>query len=109
MYMKINKELLKGSSELLVLSVLKEEPLYGYEIAKRIKATSSDLFMMGEGTLYPILHKLEQLKMLKSFWEEIGGRKRKYYSITKTGQAELHDRVVEWKAFSRAINAIVTS
>lgn len=105
--MKINKELLKGSSELLVLSVLKDESLYGYEIAKRIKTTSTDLFTMGEGTLYPILHKLEQLKMLKSYWEEFGGRKRKYYSITKSGLVELKERATEWKTFSHAINAIV--
>jgi len=105
--MKINKELLKGSSELLVLSVLKEEPLYGYEIAKRIKTTSEQLFAMGEGTLYPILHKLEADYKLESFWEEIGGRKRKYYSITKSGLAELKDRATEWKTFSAAINAIV--
>ncbi len=105
--MKINKELLKGSSELLVLSVLKEEPLYGYEIAKRIKATSQELFTMGEGTLYPILHKLEQAKMLKSYWQEFGGRNRKYYSITKAGLAELEERATEWKAFTHAINAVI--
>src|SRR3989338_1318634 len=106
--MKINKELLKGSSELLVLAVLRDEPLYGYEIAKRIKSSSDDLFTMGEGTLYPILHKLEQAKLLTAFWEEIGGRKRKYYSITRSGKVMLKDKTHEWQLFTQAIKAVIS-
>jgi transcriptional regulator len=105
--MKINKELLKGSSELLVLATIQKEPLYGYEIAKRIKTASDQLFTMGEGTLYPILHKLEQDGLLESFWEEFGGRNRKYYSITRTGKQLLKEKKQEWETFTQAIQAVI--
>lgn len=105
---KINKELLKGSSDILILSVLSDEPLYGYEIAKRIKAQSSDVLAMGEGTLYPLLHRLEQAKLLESSWKEAGGRKRKYYGLTVQGRKILNEKAVEWKAFTAAMNAIVS-
>lgn len=105
--MKINKELLKGSSEGMVLAILKDTPLYGYEIAKLIKHASQDLFQMGEGTLYPILHKLEQQKLLRAYWQEVGGRKRKYYALTKAGQKLLEEKTVEWKAFTSAVNGII--
>ena len=105
---KINKELIKGSSDVLVLSVLSDEPLYGYEIAKRIRAQSSDLLAMGEGTLYPLLHRLEQARLLESFWKEASGRKRKYYRLTVQGCKALSDKALEWKAFSSAINAVVS-
>jgi transcriptional regulator len=105
---KINKELLKGSSDILVLSVLSVDPLYGYEIAKRIKAQSDDVLAMGEGTLYPLLHRLEQAGFLESFWKEFSGRKRKYYGLTVRGQKVLSDKTVEWKAFTSAMNAVVS-
>lgn len=105
--MKINKELLKGSSEILILSVLKAEDLYGYEISKRIQQLSQELFSMGEGTLYPILHKLEKAKLLQSYWQEIGGRKRKYYSITRQGKKLLSQKTNEWVSFSSAVKQVI--
>lgn len=105
--MKINKELLKGSTEILVLSVLKTEDLYGYEISKRIQKLSQELFAMGEGTLYPVLHKLEQAKLLQAYWQEIGGRKRKYYSITRQGKKLLAEKTHEWLSFSSAVKQVI--
>jgi transcriptional regulator len=105
---KINKELLKGSSDILILSVLSDEPLYGYEIAKRIKAQSSEVLSMGEGTLYPLLHRLEQSRLLESFWKEFDGRKRKYYGLTTQGRKVLSEKTAEWKNFASAMNAIVS-
>lgn len=105
--MKVSKELVKGSLDIVVLSVLNEEDLYGYEIAKQIKDRSNELFTMGEGTLYPLLHKLAKKKYLTAYWKEVDGRKRKYYSVTKTGKKALGEKVEEWKSFSDAVNAIV--
>lgn len=105
---KINKELLKGSSDILILSVLAEAPLYGYEIAKRIKAQSDEVLAMGEGTLYPLLHRLEQASLLEAFWKEASGRKRKYYGLTVQGRKVLSDKALEWKAFASAMDAIVS-
>lgn len=105
--MKINKELLKGSSEILVLSVLKAEDLYGYEISKRIQQLSKELFAMGEGTLYPVLHRMEQSKLLQAYWQEIGGRKRKYYSLTRQGRKLLAEKTSEWLSFSSAVKQVI--
>ena len=107
--MKISKELIKGSSELLVLSALHDAPLYGYEIAKQIKEQSDNVFKMGEGTLYPILHKLEKQKLLSSYWQEVGGRKRKYYTLTKRGTKVLTEKSTEWSEFSAAVHNIITA
>lgn len=106
---RINKELLKGSSDVFVLAVLRDEPLYGYEIAKRIKKNSKDVFDMGEGTLYPILHKLEQAGLLTAFWEESTGRKRKYYSLTNAGKKMLKSKIAEWDAFSSAASNVMNA
>lgn len=104
---KINKELLKGSSDIIILAVLSDEPLYGYEIAKRIKSQSADVLAMGEGTLYPLLHRLEEARLLESFWKEAGGRKRKYYGLTAAGKKILSEKTAEWGQFTKAMNAIV--
>lgn len=105
--MKINKELLKGSSDALILSVLAAGDLYGYQISKQIQTQSKDVFSMGEGTLYPILHKLEGQKLLTAYWQEVGGRKRKYYSITKRGRALLQEKTAEWSAFAHAVKSVL--
>lgn len=106
---KVNKELLKGSLELIILAVLKDEAQYGYEIAKQIKQNSKEVFDLGEGTLYPLLHKLEKEKLLQAYWQEVGGRRRKYYGITKQGKKTLLEKKEEWQIFSSAVKAIVVS
>ena len=68
--MKVDRELLKGSTNLLVLSVLENENMYGYEMIKKIKAKSENVFEFQEGTLYPILHKLEEKGWITSYWDE---------------------------------------
>ncbi|MBI2415600.1 MAG: PadR family transcriptional regulator [Candidatus Kerfeldbacteria bacterium] len=105
---KINKELLKGACDLMILAALEAEPLYGYEIAKRLKKTSREVFALGEGTLYPILHKLEQQGWLESFWQEVAGRKRKYYGLTTAGKTVLHSKTVEWQQFAKAMQAVIS-
>lgn len=105
--MKVNKELLKGSIDIAVLASVRTEPLYGYEIAKRVQEQSNDLLSMGEGTLYTVLHKLEKARLLESYWEESTGRRRKYYGLTKKGREVLAEKKAEWQAFASAINNII--
>lgn len=105
--MKISKELVKGSSAILVLSVLKNEDLYGYKIIREIEIRSDNTFSMSEGTLYPILHALEKEKFLQSYWEEFDGRKRKYYHITKKGLKQLESKKTEWEVFSSSVNKVL--
>ena len=107
MKMNIKKELTKGSSALLVLSVLGEEDLYGYMIIKRIAEKSEQVFTFKEGTLYPILHNFEKDGFLKSYWTESDGRRRKYYHITKKGLKALAQASEEWKAYSLAVGKVI--
>ena len=107
-HMKINKELLKGSTTILILSLLKRKPMYGYEIIKEIELRSSGIFNFKEGTLYPILHALENNEMVESFWSEgENSRKRKYYKITENGNKQLNEKKDEWKLFTNTVNGII--
>lgn len=107
--MDIKKELSKGSSALLVLSVLADADRYGYQIIKEIELRSEHVFSFKEGTLYPLLHNFERDGYLKSYWvQNAGERKRKYYSITKKGLKVLAKSKEEWKSYSTAVNKVVT-
>lgn len=105
--MKISRELLKGSTNMMVLSLLEEENMYGYQMIKELSKKSENVFEFQEGTLYPILHGLEEKNFITSYWDEVGGKKRKYYAITKEGKKHLKDKKQEWKVFSNGINQVV--
>lgn len=106
--MNIKKELSKGSSSLLVLSVLESKDMYGYQIIKEIELRSEKVFSFKEGTLYPILHSFENNGYVKSYWDESEqGRKRKYYKITKKGLKVLQDSKDEWSAYSAAVGKVI--
>ena len=105
--MRYSKELLKGSTYLLVLSVLEKEDLYGYRIIRELEFRSENAFEMSEGTLYPILHALEKERYLESYWVDAGSKKRKYYHITKKGLKHLADQKEEWKSFSSSVNKVL--
>jgi PadR family transcriptional regulator PadR len=106
--MKINKELLKGSTIILILSLLDKEPMYGYEIIKKIQDKSNGVFSLKEGTLYPILHTLEGENHVESFWDEsLEGRKRKYYRITISGEKLLKEKKEEWNNFKCAVDKVI--
>lgn len=104
---KLNKELLKGSTNMLVLSILQEQNMYGYQMIKELKAKSQNVFEFQEGTLYPILHSLEEKNYITSYWDESGAKKRKYYSITKEGKKHLKEKKEEWETFSAGVNQVV--
>ena len=106
--MNIKKELSKGSSSLLVLSVLESKDMYGYQIIKEIEQRSEKVFSFKEGTLYPILHSFENNGYVKSYWDESEqGRKRKYYKITKKGLKVLQGSKDEWTAYSAAVGKVI--
>lgn len=103
--MKLSKEMVKGSTVVLVLNLLKNKPMYGYEMIKSMEISSGGTFQWKEGTLYPILHGLEVEGMLESFWDDKeSGRKRKYYRITDKGLKNLSQKHQEWLAFSNAMD-----
>jgi PadR family transcriptional regulator PadR len=105
--LKINKELLKGSTTMLILEMLKDENMYGYQMIKRLKEKSENVFELKEGTLYPILHSLEEENLITSYWDETTAKKRKYYAITEKGKKQLKERKEEWNTFSNGINKVI--
>ena len=104
---KADKNLLSGSTTLLVLSLLSAGDKYGYEMIAELEARSNHTFTLKEGTLYPILHTLEREGAVKSYEKEAPtGRTRKYYHVTKKGLRLLDDKKEEWVEFSKTVNAI---
>lgn len=106
--MKISKELLKGTTATLVLSVLEKQDMYGYLIVKELEHRSDNVFSLNEGTLYPILHAMEEEGFLEAYQEKYEGRIRKYYHITKKGLKRLQEAKDEWGVFSGAVNKVLT-
>ncbi|MET3852140.1 helix-turn-helix transcriptional regulator [Paenibacillus sp. OAE614] len=105
--MAINKELLKGSTVILLLTVLNKKEMYGYELIKEIEMSSEGVFSMKEGTLYPILHSLESEGWLEAYWSTHDGRKRKYYRITDQGRSQLKEKQQEWVRFRTAVDTVI--
>lgn len=95
---------MKGSIDILLLSLLNKRDMYGYEIVKTLKENSNEIYNMSEGTLYPALKRLENKNCLQSYWEtsEVGGR-RKYYRITDEGNKELSKKLDEWSRINNLI------
>ncbi len=106
--MKIDKNLMSGSTTLLVLSLLSREEMYGYQMITELSRRSDRTFELKEGTLYPILHSLEAEKYVTSQEREGDtGRKRKYYRISRKGLRALEEKKAEWNLFTEKVNAVV--
>lgn len=105
--MKISKELIGGSNVMLILNLLNNKNMYGYQIIKELSEKSDNVFEFKEGTLYPILHGLEAKDLITSYWDESTAKRRKYYSITDKGKKKLKEQTEEWKAFSIGVNKIM--
>lgn len=106
--MQIDKSLISGSTTLLVLSLLENRDQYGYEMIKELEMKSEKVFVLKEGTLYPILHKLENDGLIASYQQDsTAGKKRKYYSLTKEGRKELAAKKEEWFNFSKQVNQVI--
>lgn len=107
--LKVSKELLKGTTVLLILKLLNDGDKYGYEMTKALEVHSDNLFTLKEGTLYPILHSLESQGMIESYWEEtVAVRKRKYYRITNEGKKLLKDKKEEWLEYSNGVLKVLS-
>lgn len=97
--MRFQRELLKGTTDILVLAAIQEGPCHGYDLMERLRRRSEGIFEMAEGTLYPLLYKLEDKGWIEGTWEDSASqRRRKVYRITKSGRKQLADRAQEWKS-----------
>ncbi len=101
--MAVDKSLLTGSMTMLILKLLSEKDMYGYEMIDTLRKKSQNVFELKAGTLYPLLHGLEEKGMLKVYEQEFLGKTRKYYSITKEGKKLLKSKTEEWNEYSGAI------
>jgi PadR family transcriptional regulator PadR len=98
-----------GVPELVVLRLLAEREMYGYEIARSIKAVTQDLLSVGEGVLYPALHVMESRRLLRSRSIRVDGRIRIYYSLTARGKTRLARLTADWRRMSRGVESILGS
>jgi PadR family transcriptional regulator PadR len=103
----MRREQLKGHLDLLLLSVLSGGPAHGYAIITALRERSDGAFDLPEGTVYPALHRLEAAGLLRSFWAEGPGRRRRRYEITAAGATALTELRREWRRFATGVQAVV--
>lgn len=102
-----SRELLKGTADTLVLSAFAQGEMYGYQVVREIERRSDGFFRLKEGTLYPILHRLEGQGFLQARWETMpSGMERRYYALTQAGRKALRDRLNEWAGFAKAVGRV---
>jgi PadR family transcriptional regulator PadR len=106
--MDYDREFLTGTVGVLILSLLGERAMYGYEILQEAERRSASQFQMKEGTLYPALHQMERAGLLRSAWRESeSGRARKYYSLTAKGRRQAESKRRQWESISAALRTIL--
>ena len=107
--MTFGRDLMRGSLDLMILSVLGEAPLYGYLVQKRVREVSGNMVRLQAGTLYPLLHKLEAAGAIHSYWDSSTGRDRKWYAMTDKGQGLLKHQAAEWHQYVDCIRRLLES
>ena len=105
--MKSDKSLISGSTTMLLLKLLEEKDMYGYEMIEVLRERSQNVFELKAGTLYPLLHNLEEKGLLIVYEREAGNKVRKYYSITKNGKKTLDEKKGEWELYSKAVASVL--
>ena len=106
--MSYGRELLKGSTDSLLLCLISRQPIYGYQIIKDLEKRSKGYFQFKEGTLYPALHRLEKAGLIQGRWERLSsGQERRYYYMTKKGEKALAERLAVWQDFSTAVDLVM--
>ncbi len=105
--MAIDKSLVSGSMTMLLLELLSEKDLYGYEMIETLRERSQDVFELKAGTLYPLLHTLEEKQLVTAYEKQAAGKTRKYYSITRAGRGILADKKEEWQKYARGVQGVI--
>ena len=107
--MAIDKMLVAGSTGMMLLKLLSEKDMYGYEMIETLRNRSQNVFELKAGTLYPLLHGLETKGLVTSYEEEVLGKTRKYYHITKSGEKYLKDKTEEWVRYKDAVSNVLAA
>ncbi len=107
----LQRELRRGTLELLLLRILADEPTYGYELVSRLSRRSDGRFQIKEGTLYPVLYRLEDAGLILPEWDAPAERgvPRKVYRLTAAGQERLEELTAAWRRFATDVDAILTA
>ena len=101
-------DLVQGTLDLLILTVVALEPMHGWAIAQRIRQMSSDVLLVGQSALYPALHKLERQGWITSEWgASDNNRRAKFYKLTAAGRRKLTDETESWRRFTGAVELIL--
>lgn len=101
-------DLLQGTLDLLILKTIALEPMHGWAIAQRIRQMSGEVLQVGQGALYPALHKLEQNGWISAEWAvSENNRRAKYYTLTKAGRKAMEQESAQWERLSAAISLVV--
>lgn len=105
--MAVDKSLVSGSTGMLLLKLLSEKDMYGYEMIETLRDRSQNVFELKAGTLYPLLHSMEEKELLTAYEKVVGSKTRKYYSITKQGRKALAEKQDEWKNYAHAVLSVL--
>jgi PadR family transcriptional regulator, regulatory protein PadR len=105
--MSLTRDLLRGSTELMILSVLADGPKYGYLIQKRLRDASRGQVDLKAGTLYPLLHRLEDGGVMRCKWDDSTGRSRKWYELTAAGHRRLEGHAQQWQDYANCIRDLL--
>ncbi len=106
--MPTSNDLLQGTLDLLILRTLALQSMHGWGIAQRIQQLSKDALQIGQGSLYPALHRLEYKGWIRAEWgASENNRKAKYYSLTRTGKRQLEAELENWSRISTAIGLVL--
>lgn len=105
--MPVDKSLLAGSTALMLVKLLAEQDMYGYQMAEELKRRSENVFVLKAGTMYPLLHTLESKGLVRSYMAQAQGRERRYYAITEEGKKYLAEREGEWLHFTSAVARVL--
>src|SRR3954469_4403392 len=101
-------DLLQGTLDLLILKTLALDPMHGWGIAHRIQQASQDALQIGQGSLYPALHRLEYKGWIQSEWASSeNNRRAKFYSLTRAGKKQLNDELANWNRLTSAITLVL--
>jgi PadR family transcriptional regulator, regulatory protein PadR len=103
--MQSSSSLMSGVPELLLLQLLAEREMYGYELARAIRTTTHEAISVGESVLYPALHTLERRGLLRARRRTVNGRARVYYTLTPGGQRRLKKMTQEWRRIAGGVEA----
>jgi len=104
-----NQDLMRGISETVILKLLSERTMYGYEIIKMVNERTNGEFQWKEGTLYPCLHRLEEEGLIASSWELSTSKPRKYYALTKKGMIVVPERIEESRRFCVTLGVLLAN